>query len=227
MSIALWRGFDLSLAGQTTTQRCSRCSPRARPGSCTSALELGGPVVAWTGRSPGAPSASARLVDLGADGRVRADQRALVALDADLRVPDRDLVRRCCASPTAPCRSARCRPPGRRDTGSRSPLPAMHQRPSRAARSPGPRRGRPAGAARVDGRLPRGRRPRRGARACGRPRRSSAARTSLALLAVGLLDRLLDLRDRLLARQDAGEREEAGLHDGVDAPPMPASRATR
>ena len=39
-----------------------------------------------------------------------------------------------------------------------------------------------------------------------------------AALAVGLLDRLLDLRDRLLARQHAGDGEEAGLHDGVDAP---------
>ena len=37
-----------------------------------------------------------------------------------------------------------------------------------------------------------------------------------AALAVGLVDRVLDLRDRLLARQDAGDREEAGLHDRVD-----------
>ena len=40
----------------------------------------------------------------------------------------------------------------------------------------------------------------------------------LALLAVGLLDRLLDLGDGLLARQHAGDGEEAGLHDRVDAP---------
>ncbi len=39
----------------------------------------------------------------------------------------------------------------------------------------------------------------------------------LAALAVGLLDRVLDLRDRLLAGQDARDREEAGLHDRVDA----------
>ena len=39
----------------------------------------------------------------------------------------------------------------------------------------------------------------------------------LAALAVGLLDRLLDLLDRLLARQHAADGEEAGLHDGVDA----------
>ena len=39
-----------------------------------------------------------------------------------------------------------------------------------------------------------------------------------AALAVGLLDRLLDLVDGLFARQNAGDGEEAGLHDGVDAP---------
>ena len=39
----------------------------------------------------------------------------------------------------------------------------------------------------------------------------------LAALAIGLVDGLLDLRDRLLARQHAADGEEAGLHDGVDA----------
>ncbi len=39
----------------------------------------------------------------------------------------------------------------------------------------------------------------------------------LALAAVGLLDGVFDLLDGLLARQHAGEREEAGLHDGIDA----------
>ena len=38
-----------------------------------------------------------------------------------------------------------------------------------------------------------------------------------AALAVGLLDGLLDLLDRLFARQHAADGEEAGLHDGVDA----------
>ena len=37
-----------------------------------------------------------------------------------------------------------------------------------------------------------------------------------ALAAVALLDRVLDARDRLLARQHAGDGEEAGLQDGVD-----------
>jgi hypothetical protein len=39
-----------------------------------------------------------------------------------------------------------------------------------------------------------------------------------AALAVGLVDRVLDLVDRLVARQHAREGEEAGLHDRVDAP---------
>ena len=38
-----------------------------------------------------------------------------------------------------------------------------------------------------------------------------------AALAVGLLDGLLDLLDRFVARQHAADGEEAGLHDGVDA----------
>ena len=45
----------------------------------------------------------------------------------------------------------------------------------------------------------------------------------LALLAVGLLDRLLDLRDRLLARQHAGDREEAVCMIVLMRPPMPVS----
>ena len=43
----------------------------------------------------------------------------------------------------------------------------------------------------------------------------------LALAAVGLADRLLDVVDRRLARQHAGDREEAGLQDGVGAPAEP------
>ena len=45
-----------------------------------------------------------------------------------------------------------------------------------------------------------------------------AVQQALALLAVGLFDRLLDVGDGLVPRQDAGDGEEAGLHDGVDAP---------
>src|SRR4029077_11501756 len=39
----------------------------------------------------------------------------------------------------------------------------------------------------------------------------------LAALAVGLLDGVFDGGDGFVARQDAGDGEEAGLHDGVDA----------
>jgi hypothetical protein len=39
----------------------------------------------------------------------------------------------------------------------------------------------------------------------------------LALAAVGLLDGVFDLLDGFLARQHAGQGEEAGLHDRVDA----------
>jgi hypothetical protein len=38
----------------------------------------------------------------------------------------------------------------------------------------------------------------------------------IATLAIGLLDGLLDLFDRLFARQHAADGEEAGLHDRVD-----------
>ena len=39
----------------------------------------------------------------------------------------------------------------------------------------------------------------------------------LGLFTVGLLDRILDLRDGLILGQHARDREEAGLQDGVGA----------
>ena len=42
-----------------------------------------------------------------------------------------------------------------------------------------------------------------------------------AALGVALLDRVLDARDGLVRGEDAGDREEAGLHDGVDAAAHP------
>ena len=39
----------------------------------------------------------------------------------------------------------------------------------------------------------------------------------VALLGISLLNRVLDFRNRLFARQNVGNREEARLHDGVDA----------
>ena len=69
-------------AGAVLGRHLDRVLPaleRRRPGS-RSALKVAG-----------APARALGVVDLGADGGVRADERALVALDADLRVPDRDL----------------------------------------------------------------------------------------------------------------------------------------
>jgi hypothetical protein len=39
------------------------------------------------------------------------------------------------------------------------------------------------------------------------------------LATVGLFHGMLDRSNRFVLRQDAGDGEEAGLHDGVDAPP--------
>jgi hypothetical protein len=65
--------------------------------------------------------------------------------------------------------------------------------------------------------------PRAGAARVRPPPRSCAAdHLGLPLLAVGFFDRGLDPRDRLHPRAARpSQREEAGLHDGVDAPPMP------
>ena len=119
------------------------------------------------------------------------------------------------ASRTRRCRSGRCRRPGSALTGSRSPSPAIRravtrshevggvvgdgERRSTVARDPS-RHLHPVqlGEGAVDGReVPLDDRP--------------------AAVAVGLLHRFLDLGDRLVRRQHAGELEEAGLHHGVDA----------
>ena len=74
-----------------------------------------------------------------------------------------------------------------------------------------------------------GRRARRGRRAPGTCDLGEAAERRVhgrevalqdlgSLLRVGLLDRLLDLRDRASRAAAPREREEAGLHDRVDAP---------
>ena len=46
--------------------------------------------------------------------------------------------------------------------------------------------------------------------------REIAPQDRIAPLAIRLLDRVLDLGDRLVAREDARQGEEAGLHDRVD-----------
>ena len=157
----------------------SRCSPPAPPARCTSVPgEVAAPCsrhVLWN--PAGAEAASRRLVDLGADRGVRADERALVALDADGRVPDRDLLRDAALLPLRRARRARCRRPGRRSpaAGRRCP-PAS--RPSRAARSPARPRGTVGGRSRVARDRAGHRAPRAGARASRRRPRSCAATTS-------------------------------------------------
>ena len=162
----------------------------------------------------GAPASVALVVDLGADRRVRADQRALVALDADLGVPDRNLER---DVPLLPFRR-RHRPRAidrERAHRQQVALAGQHHRGHLLHE---------VGRLRRHERRPRAR---RGGR--GRHRNLVQVRQRLVhhlavpahdlgpALAVGLLNRLLDLLDRFVARQDAGDREEARLHDGVDA----------
>ncbi len=177
-------------------------------------LELGGPIVHRLERRRGLLE-QCRIVDLGTDCRVRADHRALVALDAETLVPRRDL------DGDVPLLPAR-RPRGEgavdreRGDGKEVALVGEHER-----RDP------------LDevGRLERD--DRRHLQIRGGRRRHLhlvEVRERLvdglevhpyelgALLAVGLLDRLLDLGDRFLTREDTRDREEAGLHDRVDAP---------
>jgi hypothetical protein len=157
-------------------------------------------------------------IDLGADGGMRADQGALVALDAQVGLPDRDLQRQVALLPA--------RRPGRPgaidgECGDRQqvPLPRHHhgghllheiRRCGGHHRRPAARRG---GLCRhlhlVE------------VRQRGVHYLKVALHHLDAARAVGLFDRLLDMRDRLVARQHAGDREEAGLHDGIDPPSHP------
>ena len=104
---------------------------------------------------------------------------------------------------------------GSADTGSRSPLPSSIIAVTRCTKSgaacgtTGRRVNARVGAA---GHLDLAHRGQRGVDGG-----EVARQHGLAALAVGLADRLLDLRDRLVARQHAGDGEEAGLRHGVDA----------
>ena len=201
--------------GRPRRRARSRCSPRARPGACTRSPRSRRRVKASDLNVGGAARRAPGSIDLGADRGVRADQRALVALDAELGsqtgISAAMLRFSHCAVPVGQVPST-----GKALTGSRSPLPAIISAVTRCTKS-GASVGhdrRPRAHARSP---PPGTGPRGGARASRRRPRSCVRTTSAPRLAVGLLDRLLDLRDRLLARQHAGDREEAGLHDRVDA----------
>ena len=171
----------------------SRCSPRARPGSCSASPARSRGLAGDASGSPrGAPASARRVVDLGADRRVRADERALVALDADRRVPDRDLER---DGALLPLRLVPDRPRavGREGADRQQVALAREHQPAvtRCTKSGASGRAPAAGGVRSAVAARRHRRPRAGARA----RASTAAKLRRddlgAALAVGLLDRRL------------------------------------
>jgi hypothetical protein len=162
----------------------------------------------------GAVVGSSAREHLGADGRVRADQRALAALGAEV-------VSHCGSSSAMLRFSNRVVPVGQVPSAASGspagslPRPAISVAVTRCTKS-GALAGTTGGRSKVLDTCP-----------APAPRAAREGRIDggvvavqqlLALLAVGLLHRLLDLRDGLVLRQDAGDGEEAGLHDGVDAP---------
>ena len=154
-----------------------------------------------------------RLVEFGADGGVRTHQDTFVALDADRRIPRRDFQRDIALFKTGCARR-----------------PAAVER-NRADRHQVALVGEEARGNPLDklGRMRERRRDRgdglRGGPGRNRHRVQAGERgvhggeihlhDLFALLAVGLGDGLLDLRDGLFLGQHAGEREETGLQHGV------------
>ena len=205
----------LALDRDRRRRRChTPCSRRARPG--WSAACRAGPgdgtacdwnVVRRAGQRLG-------RVHLHADRCVRADHRALAAVDADGRIPDRDLRARSSRFSHRAVPVGNVPSTGSALTGSRSPSPASIRAVTRCTKSGasagtgGPARSTPVGRRRDLDAM----QVRQGAR---RSRRSCARRPPAAL-AVGLLDPRLMLGDGLVRRQHVGEREEARLHDRVD-----------
>ena len=154
------------------------------------------------------------VVDLGADGRMRTDHRALVALDAEDLVPDRDLGGNVALLPARGADRERAVHRERRN-GKQIALARHHHRGD-LAHEIGCR-------IRDDGRQREARGDLR------RHRHFVEVRQRLidglevlldyggALLAVRLLHALLDGGDGLVLWQDAGDGKEAGLHHDVDA----------
>ena len=160
------------------------------------------------------PREAAGLVDLGADDRVRADEHALAALDAEGLVPDRDLGR----DPTLlPARGPGRVGPVGGQSAHRQGIALPRDHPGRDPVHEVGRLGR-HGSAQLGA-----------ARDRRRDRRLEQVRQRgihglpvpldhrLAPPAVRLADRALDRGDRLVPRQHAADREEARLHDGVHA----------
>ncbi len=152
------------------------------------------------------------VVELRADHRVRTHERAVAALDAEVGLPHRHELRDVALLPLR--RSARIGAVhgerAHRDLVAashhheRSHLANERRRLARDHREPSSMRGDPIGY--LD---------------TGELRQRLVHRSKVlahdlgALDPVRLLDRATDLRDRLLAREDPGDGEEAGLHDGV------------
>src|SRR5574341_192752 len=153
-------------------------------------------------------------VDFLPDNCVRTDHHTLAALNAQVRLPDRNLERQVALLPLS--RPGRKRAVNRqRANGDLVPLEDDHRteylldevrrlirdrRPARQLRGDLPR---DLDLEQVlDGRV---------------HRIEILLDDGLAALAVSLLDGVFDLGDGLLARQDAADGEEGGLHDGVDA----------
>ena len=163
---------------------------------------------------PRGTSEGGGVIDLGPDGGVGADHHTLVALDADAGVPLGDLERNVALLPLGGADR-----PGAVDgegTHGEQVALALHHHSADALdelRGLGGHRGGPhagGGGSGGDGHFVEvGQGLVHGVEVLLDDR--------ITLLAVGLLDGLLDLGDGLLAGQHAGDGEEAGLHDGVDA----------
>ena len=214
MSMALCFGLVRSFAGQTLTQRLQPVQSSGATWIVKSSPLYSLPLYAVDLKVGGASAERALVVHLRPDRGVRAHERALVALDADLRIPDGDLEREV---PLLPFRRPdRPRAVDREGAhGKQVALAGQHHRghllhevrrplgDHRRTRARGARRLRHGNLVQVGERLVHD--------------LAVPAHDLRTALAVGLLDRLLDVRDRLVAGQDARDAEEAGLHDRVDA----------
>ncbi len=163
------------------------------------------------------------FVHFGPDRRVRTHQHALIALNAERLVPHRDLERKI---PLLPFRRAGRPRAVHRERAHRQQISLSGQEHGRDPLDElGCQRGHHRRTAMRRGHARRYRH----LMQMGQCRVDSleiALHDFGAALAVGLFDRVLDLRDGLCARQDAGDREEAGLHDRVDPAAHAVWRAT-
>ena len=212
--MALRAGLVLSLAGQASTHRAAAGAVLGSHldgvGHAGEFLELRVHVL----EGCGGLLQEFLVVDLVADDGMRADEDALAALDAQVGFPDRDLEGDVALFPLGGAgREGAVDGQGRDRDG--IAIEGDH-RPEDIRDEIGAAAG--TGARRVSllvtlaGTLT----------SCRLARVWSTAAIVLlddgfTALAVGLLDGFLDLGDGFVARQDAGDGEEAGLHDGVDA----------